>query len=285
MTRLVQAENVTKRSIAKVVSLDNDSLATVLIVSLLGASEDDTGTASIPRRLLTSLFGAGPLRDIMTRTRADLRHRITLLLDEEMRRFADRDRCGGRAGRRRQPAPLPGDLRPGGGPVNPAATVRSAPYPGAMPRERGEPVRAAERAGAAGPDRLRPGGARRVQRRPDRRRGGAADEGGGAAAPVVPAHHRGAGRRNGQRQVVAVQPACRGAVLTGGGAPPGDQGAARLRLGHGRGRAAAGLAGNRAAPPLCPLQCPGRRRARTDRPAPGGPARPRLGAQPAGPPR
>jgi hypothetical protein len=88
VTRLVQAENVTKRSIAKVVSLDNDSLATVLIVSLLGASEDDTGTASIPRRLLTSLFGAGPLRDIMTRTRADLRHRITLLLDEEMRRFA-----------------------------------------------------------------------------------------------------------------------------------------------------------------------------------------------------
>jgi energy-coupling factor transporter ATP-binding protein EcfA2 len=88
VTRLVQAENVTKRSIAKAVSLDNDSLATVLIVSLLGASEDDTGTASIPRRLLTSLFGAGPLRDIMTRTRADLRHRITLLLDEEMRRFA-----------------------------------------------------------------------------------------------------------------------------------------------------------------------------------------------------
>jgi energy-coupling factor transporter ATP-binding protein EcfA2 len=89
VTRLVQAENVTKRSIAKVVSLDNDSLATVLIVSLFGASEDDTGTATIPRRLLTSLFGAGPLRDIMTRTRADLRHRITLLLDEEMRRFAD----------------------------------------------------------------------------------------------------------------------------------------------------------------------------------------------------
>ncbi len=42
MTRLVQAENVTKRSIAKVVSLDDDSLATVLIVGLLGASEDDT---------------------------------------------------------------------------------------------------------------------------------------------------------------------------------------------------------------------------------------------------
>ena len=89
VTRLVQAENVTKRSIAKAVSLDDDALATVLIVSLLGSSEDDTGTATIPRRLLTSLFGAGPLRDIMARIRADLRHRITLILDEEMRRFAD----------------------------------------------------------------------------------------------------------------------------------------------------------------------------------------------------
>jgi energy-coupling factor transporter ATP-binding protein EcfA2 len=89
VARLVQAENVTKRSIAKAVSLDSDSLATVLIVSLFGAGEDDTGTAAIPRRLLTTLFGAGPLRDIMARTGADLRHRIALLLDEEMRRFAD----------------------------------------------------------------------------------------------------------------------------------------------------------------------------------------------------
>jgi len=89
VTRLVQAGNVTKRSIAKAVSLDNDALATVLIVSLFGSSADDTGTATIPRRLLTSLFGAGLLRDITARTRADLRHRIKLILDEEMRRFAD----------------------------------------------------------------------------------------------------------------------------------------------------------------------------------------------------
>jgi hypothetical protein len=89
VTHLVQAENVTKRSIAKAVTLDDDALATVLIVSLLGSSEDDTGTATIPRRLLTSLFGAGLLRDVMARTRADLRHRVKLILDEEMRRFAD----------------------------------------------------------------------------------------------------------------------------------------------------------------------------------------------------
>ena len=89
VTRLVEAENVTKRSIAKAVTLDDDALAAVLVVSLLGSSEDDTGTATIPRRLLTSLFGAGPLRDITARIRADLRHRIKLILDEEMRRFTD----------------------------------------------------------------------------------------------------------------------------------------------------------------------------------------------------
>src|SRR5262249_1835143 len=86
---LVQAENVTKRSIAKAVTLDDDALATVLIVSLLAPGEGGAGTATTPRRLLVSLFGSGSLRDIMARTRADLRHRIMLILDEEMRRFAD----------------------------------------------------------------------------------------------------------------------------------------------------------------------------------------------------
>jgi energy-coupling factor transporter ATP-binding protein EcfA2 len=89
VTHLVHAENLTKRSIAKAMSLDDDSLATVLMIGLLGSSDDETSTASIPGRLLTSLFGAGPLRDIATRTSADLRHRITLIFDEEMRRFAE----------------------------------------------------------------------------------------------------------------------------------------------------------------------------------------------------
>ena len=59
------------------------------MIGLLGSTDDETSTAAIPSRLLTSLFGAGPLRDIVARTRADLRHRITLIFDEEMRRFAD----------------------------------------------------------------------------------------------------------------------------------------------------------------------------------------------------
>jgi hypothetical protein len=85
---LVRAENVTKRSIARAVSLDDDSLATVLMTGLLGTGEGTVGTAAIPQRLLTSLFGAGPLRDVLARARAELRERIGLLFEEEMLRFA-----------------------------------------------------------------------------------------------------------------------------------------------------------------------------------------------------
>ncbi len=45
MLRLVQAESVTKRSIARVMSFDDDSLATVLTVAMLGQRE---GTAVPP---------------------------------------------------------------------------------------------------------------------------------------------------------------------------------------------------------------------------------------------
>jgi hypothetical protein len=84
----VRAENVTKRSIARAVSLDDDSLAIVLMTGLLGTAEDAGGTAAIPQRLLTSLFGAGPLRDVIARSRAELREHIGLIFDEEMLRFA-----------------------------------------------------------------------------------------------------------------------------------------------------------------------------------------------------
>jgi len=38
--------------------------------------------------LLTSLFGAGQLRDLGARARMDLHDRISLLFDEELQRFA-----------------------------------------------------------------------------------------------------------------------------------------------------------------------------------------------------
>jgi energy-coupling factor transporter ATP-binding protein EcfA2 len=91
--RLVKAESVTKRSIARVMSFDDDSLSTVLIVAMLGQRDADgaaaEGTSAVPQLLLTSLFGAEPLREISTKARADLRERIRRLFDEEMLRFVE----------------------------------------------------------------------------------------------------------------------------------------------------------------------------------------------------
>ena len=88
----VKAENVTKRSIARLISVDDESLATVLMIGLLvrnaPEAEAEGSTAAIPQRLLTSLLGAGPLRDVAKWARADLLDRIRLILDEEMMRFS-----------------------------------------------------------------------------------------------------------------------------------------------------------------------------------------------------
>ncbi len=96
---LVRAENVTKRSIARVVSFDESSLALVLAIGVLGygaaevSATDDGGEP--PQRLLTSLFGAGLLRDIGVRVRQDLHDRVSLLYEEESRRFVELiDRAG-----------------------------------------------------------------------------------------------------------------------------------------------------------------------------------------------
>jgi len=90
---LVQAENVTKRSIARVVSFDDESLALVVIIGLLGRGAGDAvaagGTSAAAQDLLSSLLGPGPLREIGTKARADLRERVHLLFDEEMLRFAE----------------------------------------------------------------------------------------------------------------------------------------------------------------------------------------------------
>jgi hypothetical protein len=89
--RLVKAESVTKRSIARVMSFDDDSLATVLTVAMLGQRDADgaEGAGAVPELLLTSLFGAEPLREIGTKAQADLRERIRRLFDEEMLRFVE----------------------------------------------------------------------------------------------------------------------------------------------------------------------------------------------------
>jgi hypothetical protein len=100
--QLVRAEHVTKRSVARFVSFDEESLALVLTISLLGegvaspaaegATDQDTaaegGSSDVAQRLLTSLLGAGPLRELSANAHQDLHDRVRLLFEEDMLRFA-----------------------------------------------------------------------------------------------------------------------------------------------------------------------------------------------------
>ena len=88
---IVRAENVTKRSIARVISFDDESLGLVLTIGVLGYPEPDRRAAdapgAVPQQLLTSLFGAGLLRDMGTRVRQDLRDQVGKLFEDEARRY------------------------------------------------------------------------------------------------------------------------------------------------------------------------------------------------------
>jgi energy-coupling factor transporter ATP-binding protein EcfA2 len=89
--QLVKAENVTKRSVARVVSFDEESLGLVLTIGMLGYGAGDGAAtedaSAVPQRLLASLFGAGQLRDLGAKARSDLHERISLLFGEELQRF------------------------------------------------------------------------------------------------------------------------------------------------------------------------------------------------------
>jgi GTPase SAR1 family protein len=87
---LVKQENVTKRSIARVVSFDEESLALVLSIGILGYAPEgvaDVEATAVPQRLLESLLGAGLLRDMGARVRQDLRDRVSGLFEAEARRY------------------------------------------------------------------------------------------------------------------------------------------------------------------------------------------------------
>jgi hypothetical protein len=93
----VQAEDLPPA--ARRVSFDDEALGLVVLVAMLGedvpganAPAADSEGASIytkPRQLLTSVFGAGLLAAILAKARADLQHRVRLLLEEEMVRFIE----------------------------------------------------------------------------------------------------------------------------------------------------------------------------------------------------
>ena len=100
---------MTKRSIARVVSFDDDALALALTIAVLAAEPAPaavpaSGDAIVeagagyqahvlqdpsqaPQLLLASLFGAGLLRDMGNRVRQDLRERVTELFRVEAWRF------------------------------------------------------------------------------------------------------------------------------------------------------------------------------------------------------
>jgi len=91
LLHLVQTENVTRRSIARLASFDPESLSLVMTIGVLGYGAGDVlvrdSASAGPERLLTSLFGAGLLRDIGGQARQDLHERISLLFSEEALRF------------------------------------------------------------------------------------------------------------------------------------------------------------------------------------------------------
>jgi energy-coupling factor transporter ATP-binding protein EcfA2 len=88
---LIRSGGVTKRSVAKLVSFDEEALALVFMISLLGYGSSDvatsSGTGTLPERMLRGVLGADSLRTIGTKARSDLRARISLLFDEETLRY------------------------------------------------------------------------------------------------------------------------------------------------------------------------------------------------------
>jgi hypothetical protein len=91
LTRLVEAEDL--RPASKRISFDDEALSLVVLVTMLGEDAPDTPAAQTrdtePRQMLTSVFGPVMLAEILAKGRADLLHRVRLLLDEEMVRFVE----------------------------------------------------------------------------------------------------------------------------------------------------------------------------------------------------
>ncbi len=87
-----------KRSAARSASLDDDSLALLMVLAILGesgtgshaaASPEDSDILTLPRRIVTAVLGEKPVHDVVQTARAELNERARLLLDEELLRFSE----------------------------------------------------------------------------------------------------------------------------------------------------------------------------------------------------
>jgi hypothetical protein len=103
LTRLAEGEDL--RPAVRRVSFDEEALGLVVLVAMLGeavpagagagsaaAAPGEAGAGSVytePREMLTSVFGAVMLTEILAKARADLTERVRLLLDEELVRFVE----------------------------------------------------------------------------------------------------------------------------------------------------------------------------------------------------
>ncbi len=90
---MISADGATKRSVARVVTIDKEAITLVLIVELLGYASTEMASENRavppPQRLLKGLFGSEALRSIAKRARDDLYGRLAGVLNGERARFDD----------------------------------------------------------------------------------------------------------------------------------------------------------------------------------------------------
>jgi energy-coupling factor transporter ATP-binding protein EcfA2 len=96
--RLVQDAGRRKRSAARSAPLDDDSLALLMVLAILGesgtgshaaAAPEDSDILVLPRRIVTAVLGEQPVGAVVQTARAELNERARLLLDEELLRFSE----------------------------------------------------------------------------------------------------------------------------------------------------------------------------------------------------
>jgi hypothetical protein len=94
--RLVRQAVRQKRAYTRSAGLDDDTLALVTVLAILGQGaigshaakpSDDSDILTLPRRVATAVLGEGSVQEIFGTARAELNERARLLLDEELLRF------------------------------------------------------------------------------------------------------------------------------------------------------------------------------------------------------